>query len=85
MWHISLNTGSPDKYQPLDEEIGHLEVLLDLLGVFTSESKYAEVKDALLSRQNEGDEVTICSIVEKFTNDALDRVLNRVLSRNKNK
>ncbi|MCI9080287.1 MAG: Rpn family recombination-promoting nuclease/putative transposase [Lachnospiraceae bacterium] len=61
----------PDEYQPLNEKIEHLEAFLDLLEVFTGDNKYAEIKDELLSRQKEGDEVTMCSIVEKFTNDGI--------------
>ena len=61
----------PDEYQPLDEKIEHLEAFLDLLEVFTGDSKYMEIRDELLTRQKKGDEVTMCSIVEKFTNDGI--------------
>jgi len=54
-----------------------MEALLDLLEVFTGDSKYAEIKDGLLSRQKEGDEVTMCSIVEKFTNNGIRQDIER--------
>lgn len=75
--HFFKNRRFPDKYQPLDEKIEHLEAFLDLLEVFTGDCKYAEVKDELLSRQKEGDEVTMCSIVEKFTNDGIEQGIER--------
>ncbi len=60
-----------DEYQPLDEKIEHLEAFLDLLEVFTGGNKYTEIKEELLSRQKEEAEITMCSIVEKFTNDGI--------------
>ncbi len=63
----------PDEYQPLDEKIEHLEAFLDLLEVFTGDNKYTEIKDELLSRQKEGAEITMCSIVDKFTNDGIEQ------------
>jgi len=67
----------PDEYQPLDERVEHLEAFLDLLEVFTGDSKYAEIKDCMLNRQKEGEEVTMCSIVEKFTNNGIRQDIER--------
>ena len=69
--HFFKHRRNPDKYKPLDEEIKHLEAFLDLLGVFTGDEKYTGIKDELLERQREGKEVTMCSVVEKFTNDGI--------------
>ena len=61
----------PDEYKPLDEKIEHLEAFLDLLEVFTGDSKYIEIKDELLTRQKKGDEVIMYNIVEEFINNRI--------------
>ena len=58
----------PDEYQLLDENIKHLK---DFLEVFIGDSKYIEIKGELLTRQKKGDEVIMCNIVEKFTNNRI--------------
>ena len=67
----------PDIYQPLGEEIEHLEAFLDFLEVFTNDQQYAEIKDGLLEMQREGDVVTMCSVVEKFKNDGIKQGIER--------
>ncbi len=67
----------PDIYQPLGEEIEHLEAFLDFLEVFTNDRQYAEIKDGLLEMQREGDVVTMCSVVEKFKNDGIKQGIER--------
>ena len=71
----------PDEYQPLDEKIEHLETFLDLLEVFTGDNKYTEIKDKLPSRQKEGAEIAMCSIVDKFTNDGIKQGIEQGIER----
>ena len=71
--HFFKNKRMLDKYQPLDEEIEHLEAFLDLLKVFTGDKKYEEIKYSLLERQKKGEGVTMCTVVEKFTNDGIQQ------------
>ncbi|MCI9080285.1 MAG: hypothetical protein HFH68_15475 [Lachnospiraceae bacterium] len=52
-----------------------------MLEVFTGDSKYIEIKDELLNRQKKGDEVTMCSIVEKFTNDGIKQGIEQGIER----
>ena len=53
--HFFKNKRMLDKYQPLNEEIEHLEAFLDLLKVFTGDKKYEEIKYSLLERQKKGE------------------------------
>lgn len=71
--HFFKNKRMLDKYQPLNEEIEHLEAFLDLLKVFTGDKKYEEIKYSLLERQKKGEVVTMCTVVEKFTNDGIQQ------------
>lgn len=75
--HFFKYRRSPDIYQPLGEEIEHLEAFLDFLEVFTNDRQYAEIKDGLLEMQREGDVVTMCSVVEKFKNDGIKQGIER--------
>lgn len=81
MAHFFKYRRFPDEYKPLDEKIEHLEAFLDLLKVFTSDNKYVEIKDELLNMQKEGDDVTMCSIVEKFTNDGIKQGIEQGIER----
>lgn len=69
--HFFKNKRMLDNYQPLNEEIEHLEAFLDLLKVFTGDKKYEEIKYGLIERQKKGEVVTMCTVVEKFTNDGI--------------
>ncbi len=81
MAHFFKYRRFPDEYKPLDEKIEHLEAFLDLLKVFTGDNKYVEIKDELLNMQKEGDDVTMCSIVEKFTNDGIKQGIEQGIER----
>lgn len=69
--HFFKNKRLLDDYKPLDEEIEHLEAFLDLLKVFTGDKRYEEIKYSLLESQRKGEVVTMCSVVEKFTNEGI--------------
>lgn len=71
----------PDEYKPLDEKIEHLEAFLDLLEVFTGDNKHTEIKDELSSRQKEGAEIAMCSIVDKYTNDGIKQGIEQGIER----
>ena len=71
--HFFKNKRMLNNYQPLDEEIEHLEAFLDLLKVFTGDKKYEEIKYSLIERQKKGEVVTMCTVVEKFTNDGIQQ------------
>ncbi|MFG6395281.1 MAG: Rpn family recombination-promoting nuclease/putative transposase [Lachnospiraceae bacterium] len=75
--HFFKNKRKPENYQPLNEEIEHLEAFLDLLKAFTGDEKYISIKDELLKTQKEGKVVTMCSIVEKFTNEGIKQGIER--------
>ena len=71
--HFFKNRRTLEDYKPLDEEIEHLEEFLDLLRVFTGDEKYIEIKAELLKKQKEGQVVTMCTVVEKFTNEGIEQ------------
>lgn len=58
-------------YEPLDEKIDDLGELLDFLSVFTGDNHYNEIKDILIKRQKKGESITMCNVVERFTNEGL--------------
>lgn len=71
--HFFKNKKDIENYQPLDEEIEHLEAFLDLLKVFTADDTYGDIKSDLLESQRKGQVVTMCSVVDRFTNEGLKR------------
>ena len=73
-----------ENYRPLDEEIEHLEEFLDLLRIFTDDEKYIEIKDGLLKRQKEGQVVTMCTVVEKFTNEGMEQGIEQGMEQKQN-
>ena len=79
--HFFKHRRNPGRYKPLDEKIEHLEAFLDLLGIFTGDGKYTEIKDELLEKQRQGKEVTMCSVVEKFTNDGIKQGIKQGIER----
>lgn len=62
-----------ENYQPLDEEIEHLEAFLDLLKVFTKDNNYNEIKAELVEQRQKGERITMCSVVEKFTTKGIEQ------------
>lgn len=69
--HFFKNKRLKDDYKPLNEEIKHLGAFLDFLKIFTGDKKYAEVKSELLEKQKKGQVVTMCTVVERFTNEGI--------------
>ena len=82
--HFFKNRRMLDNYEPLDEEIEHLEEFLDLLRIFTGDEKYIEIKDGLLKKQKEGQVVTMCTVVEKFTNEGIARGIEQGIEQDQN-
>mgnify|MGYP003287961279 CR=1 FL=1 len=55
----------------MDEKIDehHLEAYLESLSVFTGDEQYEKIAGELLRQQQEGKVITMCNVVERFTEE----------------
>ena len=47
-----------------EDKITHCEEFLDFLAVFTSDKRYLEIKQELMKKEKEGENITMCSIAQ---------------------
>lgn len=70
--HLFTNKRVCANYQPLKEEIEHLEAFLDLLTVFTKDDTYKKIRSELVERKKKGEMITMCEVVERFKKEGFE-------------
>ncbi len=52
-------------YQPGEEEIEHVEAVLELLRVFTCDERYAKIERDVIEKKRKGGKVTMCVVLDR--------------------
>ncbi len=60
-------------YQPGEEEIEHVEAVLELLRVFTCDKRYAKIESDVIEKKRKGGKVTMCVVLDRMENRGIEK------------
>lgn len=63
---------NPD-YRPGDQEIKHVEGVLEMLRVFTDDMRYDMIKSDVIEKKRKGGRVTMCTFVDRMVNLGIEK------------
>ena len=67
---------TPD-YKPEDKEIKHVEGVLQMLRVFTDDTRYDMIKADVINREKRGGKVTMCTFVDRMVDLGIEQGLEQ--------
>ena len=72
-------------YKPEDKEIKHVEGVLQMLRVFTDDTRYDMIKADVINREKRGGKVTMCTFVDRMVDLGIEQGIEQGLEQGREK